>query len=236
MNLELHEALQRAALAEQALAYRDEQIRDLRQELIVLRGEHARRGEEIAMLRATLTNNNFQEQGDRIERLIHDMQTELRQLHGCARAMWGDLYGMQAEFRQVVNYARHVRDSAVINLNQTNRLVGALADTARRAIVDPLKQDLQPTIVFMDVSDCPSQRLIYDPNNKWPRLIKMVEGQAGRHVKKTVNELREEGGHVLREVEYNPNGITHRHNVKRTMEELLDEVCAYRLHEMLKVV
>ena len=148
------------------------------------------------------------QRGERLERLIVGMRN--------------DLYGMQGDFRQTNNMLRACAGQAA-------QLSSVLTETHRRAIVDTLKPDIQPTIVLMDVSKCPSQRRIYDPDNRYPSVIKLIEGQEGRHVKKTVDTLTKEGGSVLGQVEYQPNGIPFRHHVKRAIEQRLDGVSTLSL-------
>jgi hypothetical protein len=50
----------------------------------------------------------------------------------------------------------------------------------------------------------------------------MIEGQRGKHVRTTIEQLQTEGGVVLREWDYYPNGITHRDNLKRNLTDWLE--------------
>lgn len=51
----------------------------------------------------------------------------------------------------------------------------------------------------------------------------MIEGQRDKHVNPTIKELEKEGGFVVRSWQYYPNGVTHRDNLKRNLDDWLQE-------------
>ncbi|KAF1314282.1 hypothetical protein FI667_g16796, partial [Globisporangium splendens] len=64
----------------------------------------------------------------------------------------------------------------------------------------------------------------------------MIEGQRDKHVNPTIKELEKEGGFVVRSWQYYPNGVTHRDNLKRNLDDWVQEQCGARAKEVASFI
>ncbi|KAF1313870.1 Rxlr effector protein, partial [Globisporangium splendens] len=151
--------------------------------------------------------------GDRMETTLTEIRDELRQVH---------------------SYARRTHNTLTAAVDKSSQLFNALSHSHPKSIVNPRGRKFQPGIAVLDVSACPKQRCIY--GSEWPRLYKMIEGQRDKHVNPTIKELEKEGGFVVRSWQYYPNGITHRDNLKRNLDDWLQEQCGARAKEVASFI
>ncbi|KAF1325834.1 hypothetical protein FI667_g8958, partial [Globisporangium splendens] len=139
-----------------------------------------------------------------------------------------------AEERAMHSYARRTHNTLTAAVDKSSQLFNALSHSHPKSIVNQREQKLQPGIAVLDVSACPKQRRIY--GSERPRLYKMIEGQRDKHVNPTIKELEKEGGFVVRSWQYYPNGITHRDNLKRNLDDWLQEQCGARAKEVASFI
>lgn len=143
----------------------------------------------------------------------------------------GVLREIKDELRSVHSYARRTHTTLTSAVTKSGQLYNALASSHNKSIVNPRGRRLQPGIALLDTSNCPTQRRIY--GDAWPRMVKMIEGQRGKHIHTTINTLTEEGAVLLREYEYYPNGITHRDNLKGSLDGWLESKVSDCSHKQI---
>lgn len=195
------------ALKQELISNNDQRIR----ELLV----DAHSSLQYELLRANEATERANEATERARNAEENVERE-RQRGDHSSALMKEI---KDELREIHDYSKRTHRTLTAAVGNAAQVYNALTDSHTKSIINPQRQKLQPGIALVDVSACQSQRDIY--GDEWPKLYKMVEGQQGNHVKRKIKELEEEGGVVVRQWGYYANGITHRHNLKGSLDDWL---------------
>jgi hypothetical protein len=113
---------------------------------------------------------------------------------------------------------------AKYSISQSEKLVEAhkrLISSHGCSIENPAQYSKQPVVALLDASRSPQVRERHKlPEDDFPQVFKMVEGQRGNHVQKELKRLCEKQEcSVLIPPVYYPNGISLRESIRKRLPE-----------------